>query len=282
MHKEGMTQAVQSKKVISASRRIEMLGFFPEQLADFLDRRCLPEQVHSVVLWSKNPLNLVDHSRIRECLKKYEQVFLHFTITGMGGSYLEPSVPTVEESLEMIPVLVEHLGDPGRMRVRFDPIVHLRLPDGGIYSNVFHFVRVARAAKAAGVIEIITSRMEPYPKVVNRLKKFGITPETLSPSERKKEADWLIGQADEIGVRLFGCCAEGLPAGSCINGHALSHLHPKGEAASTQKAKGQRPLCGCTESWDVGWYYKCPGGCLYCYANPEEPARLGGKKPEKP
>jgi hypothetical protein len=282
MCKEGMIQSAQSKKVISASRRIEMLGFFPEQLADFLDRRCPPEKVHSVVLWSKNPLNLILPTRIWECLNKYDQVFLHFTVTGMGGSYLEPSLPPLDKSLEMIPALVKRLGDPGRMRVRFDPIVHLRLPDGEIYNNMHHFERVAYAAKAAGVVEMITSWMEPYPKVINRLKKFGIMPETLSPSERKKEADRLIGRAGEIGVRLLGCCANGLPAGSCINGQLLSRLHPKGEAASTQKAKGQRFLCKCTESWDIGWYYPCPGGCLYCYANPVEPVRLVGKKPEKP
>jgi hypothetical protein len=275
-----MNHPAEIKKVISASRRIEMLGFFPEQLAEILEKRCPPDRVHTVVLWSKNPSNLIHHLKIRDCLKKYDQIYLHFTVTGMGGSFLEPSVPPMDECLELIPAVVDFLGDPRRLRIRFDPIVHLLLPNGGRYSNLRHFDRVARAAKAAGAGEIITSWMAPYPKVVGRLRKHRIAPVMLTESDWKKEADWLSNLTSEIGIRVSGCCVQGFAVGSCINGGLLSRLHPNGEPSSVQKAKGQRPLCGCTESWDIGWYYRCPGGCLYCYANPAEPVRLVGKEPE--
>jgi DNA repair photolyase len=254
--------------VISASRRIEMPGFFPEQLAARLQMRCPPDSVHTVVLWSKHPRNIIEHAVLRKCLQRYRQVFLHLTVTGMGGSFLEPNIPATDDVLEILPALADFLGNPARLRLRFDPIVRLRLPDGKIFSNFGDFERVASAAGSAGVETMVTSRMEAYPKVLKRLRASGISPIALSRAEWKEESDRLVSRAAEFGVGLIGCCAEGWPASACVDGPLLNRLHPDGEKASVRKAQGQRTGCGCTESWDIGWYYRCPGGCLYCYANP--------------
>lgn len=258
----------EEKKVISASRRIEMLAFFPDALEAFLRQRCPPERVQSVVLWSKRPDALVRESSVRSCLAEYGQVFLHFTVTGMGGTALEPGIPAMEETLRWIPKLVRFLGDPLRLRIRFDPIVRLAMPDGRLYTNLEAFDRVAEAAAAAGVCVIVTSWMQPYPKAVRRLAARGIVPVPFTPEERAEEAARLSGRAEALGLRLLGCCSEGFAGNACIDGRLLTELHPFGGRASVQRAKGQRPGCRCTESWDIGWYYRCPGGCLYCYANP--------------
>jgi hypothetical protein len=245
-----------------------MPGFFPEQLAARLEKSCPPESVHTLVLWSKHQAAILHHSGLRECLRRYRQVTLHLTVTGMGGGFLEPNIPAPGKVLESLPALVDFLGDPGRLTMRFDPIVHLRLEDGGIFSNLADFERIALAAKSAGVLNMVTSWMEPYPKVVRRLRAFGVAPITLSGTEWKTEADGLSSRAAEAGIMLRGCCVAGWPGGACIDGAALNRIHPEGSNASVLRARGQRPGCGCTESWDIGWYYSCPGGCLYCYANP--------------
>lgn len=247
-----------------------MVAFFPQELVDFLMRRCPPEKVHSIVLWSKNPRNLLNHQPLRKTLSQYSQLFLHYTITGMGGALLEPGVPSPEDALKMLKLLKDYLGGSERIRLRFDPIVYLKMKDGVSYTNHQYFVSIAEAAARVGIENMIVSWMAVYPKVRRRLAKHGIQPESLSGEMREEESEWLLYEAKRIGVRVTGCCVPGLPASNCIDGSLLSRLHPNQDQASEQKAKGQRKLCTCTESWDIGWYYPCPGGCLYCYARPEE------------
>jgi len=47
--------------------------------------------------------------------------------------------------------LIAFLGNPKRLRIRFDPIVHLHLPDNRIYTNIHHFTAVADAVKKNGI-----------------------------------------------------------------------------------------------------------------------------------
>lgn len=266
-------------KVISASRRIDMLGFFPEKFIEILESRCLPLQTHSIVIWSKDPRNLLRHAQLKRLLEKYSHLFLHLTISGMGESFLEPNIPCLDETLSILPDIVNFLQDPRRLRIRFDPIVHMKLPDGSIYSNLNHFEKVTTAAKNIGVPAVTLSWMESYPKVVKRLRKHRIEPIQISDEQWQSDCQLIAQQAKIIGIEVLGCCVSGMAGSQCIDGQLLTELHPSHLPASQQKAKGQRPLCGCTESWDIGWYNFCPGGCLYCYARPVESEKLIGEYP---
>lgn len=255
------------RRVISASRRIDMVACFPDELAGLLDEKCPPEQTHTLVLWTKNPTNLLRHGALNKACRQYA-LYVHFTITGMGGTLLEPNVPPSAEMTALLPRLVEFLGSPARIRIRFDPIVHLRFGDGSAFSNLEGFVPIAAEARAHGITDFSISWMDAYKKVVSRLRKREITDLPVSPGQWKKELDWLTEKAAEYSIRLHGCCVPGMPASHCIDGEQLSRLHPENLPCSTKKARGQRAACGCTESYDIGWYNPCPHGCLYCYANP--------------
>ncbi|HHS12524.1 MAG TPA: DUF1848 family protein [bacterium] len=274
------TEMGSALKVISASRRVEMPAFYPGRLAETLRRRCPPAKVHTLVLWSKNPRACVEHPVLAPALMEYSHIFLHFTITGMGGSFLEPNIPSAVEMLDLIPLLIRWLGDPRRLVIRFDPIVHLRLPNGKIYSNFCQFEKIADAVSKAGIGLVIVSRMTRYSKIIQRLKRWSIECLPVGDLQKERENRTLLDIAESRRIEIQGCCTPGFLNGRCIDGGRLFELHPEKRPASRAKAGGQRADCRCTESWDIGWYYRCPGGCVYCYANPLCNSRLEGSIPD--
>jgi len=253
--------------VLSASRRTDLAACFPDYFIEKL-QEYPPERVHTVVVWTKNPHHMLTDRRLRGALERYRQLYIHLTITGLGGSVLEPRIPAWQEVAGMLSGLVELTGDARRISLRFDPIIRVDA-DGTLISNVELFDPVAREAGRAGVPLCRTSWVEPYAKVERRLKSLGIRLMPYSFEERRQQADEFIRIAERHGMRLQFCAVPGFPRSRCIDGDLLSELHPDGLACSRRRAKGQRPLCGCTHSIDIGWYsLKCPHGCLYCYASP--------------
>ncbi len=55
----------------------------------------------------------------------------------------------------------------------------------------------------------------------------------------------------------------------CIDPELICRLSPEVEPLmrNIKTDKGQRTLCGCITSKDIGAYNTCPHGCAYCYAN---------------
>ncbi|MFC1568635.1 DUF1848 family protein [bacterium] len=269
------------KKVVSASRRVEMVGFYPEKLLTFLENRLPPSRVHTLVLWTKHPKPILNNSFLCNKLKQYDQCFIHFTITGMGNTILEPGILSTLDNLSFLPDLIDFVQDPKRICIRFDPIVKLLLPDGDTYTNLELFPKIAEACNKYKIQNMKVSWMSPYPKVISRLKQKGIIFNELSQGQWKKESEWVQYHAEKYGITVSGCCVPGWPNSQCIDGNLLSELHPEKQLASNEKSAGQRDHCGCTKSWDIGWYYACPGGCLYCYANPKVFSDLKGQSPER-
>lgn len=245
-----------------------MVGTAPDQLVEVLNQKCPPESVHTLVIWTKNAENLFAYRPLFDAVKKYDQLFFHYTVTGMGGMILEPRVPSPAEAICFLPRLVELAGDPLRIRFRFDPIVNLRLPDGSTYCNLPWFRKLSPQVKASGITNISISWMSTYRKVLSRLKRANISALEMSPERWQQQYETIIEIANQYNFTMHGCCVLEMPRSKCIDGNLLTSLHPNKEPCSTRKAKGQRTECGCTESWDIGWYYHCYHGCRYCYANP--------------
>lgn len=268
------------KEVISASRRTDMPAYYLDHLLSFIKQgfaevknpfsgvkymvNLRPDDVHTLVLWSKNFRLFIEKSSF---FADYNLYFL-FTINDMPN--LEPGIPGLGERLEQLRELAVRYG-PERIAWRYDPVV---FTGDGPVSDIETFSRIGERVVDSGVTRTIFSFLDMYGKVKKRNEKLRLN--LFDPPEEVKieYAVKLAGIANELGLSLECCCErlgdiEGITESSCINGHILSKL--AGEPAKLTKDPGQRKECNCTLSRDVGSYYDmpCPNGCLYCYANPK-------------
>lgn len=279
------------KKIISASRRTDLVAFFPEWLASAISREetkvygpsghtytvdLSPQNVHTVVLWSKNFKNLIDNNfGLKDKFQKYDQLYLHFTVTGLGGSFIEQGVPHPTVGLSQLDSLITIVGMPRRVSIRFDPIIYWQ-EDKREKTNLNYFEELAPVLQDKGIHNVHFSFTQWYNKAKRRAVKKNFVYLDPPPERKVKDAKILQEIATDYGLNLYVCNQASLsddaniPQSSCINGHLLQKLHPDRAPASTRKDKTQREECLCTESLDIGSYTQfCPHCCLYCYANPK-------------
>jgi hypothetical protein len=275
-------------QVISASRRTDVVmrygGWLAQRVgAGYVDvplpygcgvRRVslLPEDVHTMLLWSKDLSAFVeDRDGLRASLSRYDQLFCHLTVTGLGASALEPMIRPWRLVMDQVPALIDILGDPRRFSLRFDPIIHWVEGDQ-IRSNVNLAEAILSAACQAGVTAVRISFATLYAKVLRRRGWQWYDPPL---EERLEITTRLVTLAGSLGMSLYACSQSELSSAGalpsrCVDGELLSTLHPRHLELSTQKDSSQRPACGCTVSTDIGSYaMSCPNGCCYCYANPK-------------
>lgn len=278
------------RKVISASRRTDLTASFPEWLADALRKRSArvvgprrrviqvdlqPDSVHTLVLWSKDYSALIENRHgLRDLISKYSQIYLHFTITGLGGSFIEKGVPSPESALGQMKELIDITGSPERLSLRFDPILFWK-EGGDTRSNLSFFDRLAPELQAHDVTRVRISFAQWYGKAGRRAERHGLQFVDPGVGEKRAITSRLVETASRRGLSLFACSQrflDGIPGihpSSCIDGALLQRLHPRGEPVSLIKDRSQRRECLCTKSVDIGSYTQaCPHSCLYCYANP--------------
>ena len=253
--------------VVSASRRTDLVACHAEYFIEKL-KTYPPEKVHTLVVWTKNPRNMITPGKLKEVLSSYSQLYVHLTITGLGNTILEPNIPEWKNAVKMLPNLVELVKGPERITWRFDPLIEVETERTRL-SNYELFPEIAEQIKEHGITKCKTSWVVPYKKVIRRLDKKDIKLNILLQNERLKQAEELETLAEKYGFDLSYCSMKGFSRSHCIDGELFNRLHSKGFSCSEKRAKGQRRLCGCTESIDIGWYsLKCNNGCLYCYAEP--------------
>ncbi len=266
--------------IISASRRCDIPAFKGEEFMAALHaggievgnpfrpgpaRRVSLERgdVDAFVFWSRDPRPFLRHL---DGIERGGFPF-YFLITATGyPRLLEPDVPTPDEAAACFRELAARIG---RRRViwRYDPV---------FFSEHTPFAfHVENFSRLAGLLSPFTSRaivsfFDPYAKALHRLRQAGIDADEASGTPEMQVA--LLARFAAIaaaeGLEIQSCAepalAAAVPAGKCIDERLLNEVF--GLKLSYRKDPGQRKLCLCQQSVDIGNYGACGHGCLYCYA----------------
>jgi DNA repair photolyase len=272
-----MKRTTQFKKVVSASRRVDLVAFYPDYMVERLEE-IGTENIHTLVIWTKNPRNMLLHPGLRRILKELNHMYVLLTITGLGGTALEPHAPTRDQVFEQLPQIIELLKSPRRVVIRYDPLIDVIHQNKTRISNIDPdlFDEVLDRAHDLGIERIIVSYVTVYGKVRKRLEKNGF--EIVEhPIEEMVDfiRNEMMPRAEEQGMELSTCVLPNLTTKGCIDGATLSELHPHKEPCSLAKDRSQRDNCRCTNSIDIGQWFACYHNCLYCYGNPTPAGKNG-------
>jgi len=274
------------KQIISASRRTDIPAFhydwfqqrlkegtvsFPHPLypAQTVRVDLQPQQVHSIVLWSKDFRRVAQEPGL---LEQY-QLYFQFTITAYGYP-VEPQVPDYVTTLTTLEQLRKYY-TAKQFNIRYDPLLLLAQagPETTAQGRLTAFRKLCHDLSRLGYggCRITTSHFSPYGHAVRRLQRQGWRWQEPVAAELQRLVGEMAAVASEYGFSLYSCAteisglAEVLP-GSCIDGRLLEELF--GGRVSRAKDSGQRQGCSCSRSRDIGSYQQaCGHGCLYCYSS---------------
>ena len=279
------------KTIISASRRTDIPAFYYDWLQESLKNKQVtmanpyypekiytidlsPENVHSIVLWSKDFSKFVNDKGLLELYNLYFQ----YTITGYNKK-LEPLVPNYVDSIKTLEKMRKDYPSKA-FNIRFDPILISNdaeeiIIDGNPFkSRLNAFERLCKDLSNLDMKDskITISYLSIYKDTLSSLAKAGIKIENLNEKEQIKFVSELVAIAKAFDMNIYSCandkfvnCGIDVRKGHCIDGDVLSELYGKCTKANDPS---QRTECGCVKSRDIGGYFPCKHGCRYCYANP--------------
>ena len=277
--------------IISASRRTDIPAFYsawffnrvkegyctvPNPFNAHQVRRVSlePEDVEVIVFWTRWPRPLLPY--LDELEARGYNFYFQFTLLGYPPE-IDAHTPALEQGLEAFKQLVDRVG-PRRVIWRYDPIVFSTLTPPEYHRERYEkLARALRGYTERSVISILTV----YPKLRVRLGAMARQGAALMPAGESGgdwfDAPWFGGLMADLaaaaavnGMEIQSCAMEGdlasygIQPGKCVDDEYIAsvfdlHIDPT-------KDPGQRKLCGCVISRDIGMYDTCLFGCQYCYA----------------
>ncbi len=262
------------------------------------------EDTRFIVFWSKNPRPLLNH--IDYLRNKDIGCYIQYTLNDYEDEGLERGVPPLEDRIETFKLFVDKLG-MGAVVWRFDPLILTDKIDmdkllrkieyigdqlrGYTEKLVFSFADIMsyRKVKAnlernhINYIDWTKGKMIEFTEklvLLNKAKGWNYVLATCGESvdldgveHNHCVDDRLIVRfgykskelIDFLGVDIIDRNNAAFPFFEDIaiqlegNQYAIINKN--------NKDKGQRTVCGCMKSKDIGEYNTCPHLCEYCYAN---------------
>ena len=231
-----------------------------------------PEDVTHFNFWSKWPKPFFPV--LQRTLELGFPVLWNVTITGLGGTPVEPRVPAADRVVRATQELATMV-PPAAIQWRYDPIfVTSRYPPA------HHVATFRRLADRLGghVDRVAVSFPELYGKrVVPDLRRYaeqeGDWVPTLSLAERADLLGQLEAIAHEFGIGFTLCCQPqltellGCPTAGCNDWAWACRAWPVLGTHRRLKKKPSRPGCDCSAEVDIGVYDSCTLGCRYSYGS---------------
>lgn len=264
--------------IISASRRTDIPSYYSEWFFNRIREEYVlvrnpmnihqvgkislsPDVVDGIVLWTKNPIPMID--RLSE-LDKYSYYF-QFTLTAYGRD-VERNLPS--KNSEIIPAFCDLSKRIGRERIvwRYDPIFI-----NETYSMEYHrkYFRVLAAKLGEYTEKCTVSFLDLYRNTTRNIQPFGIR--TLTTDEQMEIISYFSEVAKSYGFYIDTCAEDvdlskfGVSHAHCIDKERFERIG--NFKLDVGKDEYQRGACGCFSSIDIGTYNTCKNGCVYCYAN---------------
>ena len=303
---DGRTVEAQAPVIVSASRSTDIPAFHSDWLMDSLKKGYLKwknpfngqhlyisfNHTRLIVFWTKNPQPIMPHLDYLD--EKGIHYYFQFTLNDYEKEDLEPHVPALQSRIETFIHLSERIGKE-KIIWRFDPLV--------LTDEIGVDELLQKAESIGNQLKNYTKKMvfsfadiQTYKKVQNRLKKNHIHYLEFDEKQMHEFATG-ISELNKNWNFELATCAEVIPLeqygiihNKCVDDDLMIRYFPHDKKLmdflgvdtspknlfgnkptvsqkKNNKDKGQRLLCGCIVSKDIGAYNTCPHLCKYCYAN---------------
>lgn len=280
---DGSVVDAHAPLIVSASRATDIPAFYSDWLFNRLrhgyvrwrnpyngkDSFVSFANTKFIVFWSKNPRPLLP--LLPQLKEMGIGCYVQYTLNDYVAEGLEPNVPPIAERIDTFKRLVDELG-VGAVVWRFDPLI---LTDKISADDLLSKIEII-ATQLHGYTEKLVfsfADISTYRKVGRNLQEVGVnyyewTDDTMVDFARR------LSELN-LGLELATCAEKvdlapfGIKHNRCIDPDLICRLKPELQPliSDLKTDKGQRALCGCITSKDIGTYNTCPHGCAYCYAN---------------
>ena len=216
------------------------------------------DSVNGAVVITKNCASPDFQNAVRQHKNK---LIVHATITGNGGSFIEPNVPNPQITMQGLYDLCGVI-DPARIVLRIDPII----PNQAGLSWVPWLIN----NMPPGIKRVRFSIIDNYKHLVQR----GLT----LPWQSFNAPEHLVADAVTVlrkyeHTHSIECCGESYPVipqiwhKGCISDWDLILLGLDFMQAEPFRMGAQRKVCKClsVKTELLNSKKQCPHGCLYCY-----------------
>lgn len=280
---EGNIVEAQAPMIVSASRATDIPAFYSrwffDRLRDGYVRWCNPyngkdsyvsfKNTRFIVFWSKNPAPIIPYLPL--LIDRGIGFYFQFTLNDYDEEGLEPNVPELKQRINTFKNIVDLYG-VGSVVWRFDPLI---LTDKISADDLLRKIEniANQVTGYADKLVFSFADISTYKKVGKNLSAAGFKYREWTENEMIEFARQL--SVLNLGLELATCAEKidlsqfGINHNRCVDPDLMIRLAPvlQSEISRLKTDKGQRPLCGCISSKDIGAYNTCPHGCAYCYAN---------------